>query len=404
MDKQRYELLLDVKAGPLSRVDAVTDVALDIDNLLWHAGVMGHFDPYTLVLVDVGSGAVLPHQWEQGMLSMILSGEAVAGTDTMLSLTFDVLPPGVPAVPPKKNKFDDRVVVLDLGQELLFSKNQRELCRYKHHDAWKPYFFPINGPDGNVVRDRIHNPEGHFFHHGLWVAYGSMDYNSVNLWCESEQINPRRGPTGRIVHEAFERFTFGWVYALVRERLSYCKPDGTTFAQELRTLRVFAPTEDTQMIDWTLRLTEPVDTGRRGMMFACRVAPSMRLEDKSRGWNETVPMERPGKIESSSVYPWTDYSGPVGEGWNGIALFDHPANPDYPVQPRAQGYGIMSVGREYPKDDRFRNGAVELRYRAYIHKGDATVGRVDQAWHDYVHPCEVVPGEIRPLQDGGEGV
>ena len=401
MDKQRYELLLEIRSGPRERVEPVIDCALDIDNLLWHADVSGHFDPYTLVLTDIASGAVLPSQWKDGQFSMILKGQLAADAGRTLSLAFDVLPPDVQATAPPKNDFTDRVVVLDMGQELLFAKNERELCRYKHGDPWKPYFFPIYGPDGHVVRDRVYNAEGHFFHHGLWVAYGSMDHNSVNLWCESDQIKPRRGPTGRIVHEAFEQFSFGWVYAWVRERLRYCKPDGTPFARELRTLRVFAPNDDVQIIDWGIRLTEPEDTGRRGMMFACRVAPSMRLEDKSRGWKQTVPMENPGKIEQGETHPWVDYSGPVGpsgEGWNGIALFDHPTNPGYPIWAKAQGYGLMNFSREYPQDDDSRGGAVQLRYRAYIHNGDASKGYVEQAWYDYVHPCRVIPGEIRPVE------
>ena len=57
----------------------------------------------------------------------------------------------------------------------------------------------------------------------------------------------------------------------------------------------------------------------------------------------------------------------------------------------------MLVGREYPQDDVHRGGAVELRYRAYIHNGDAEQGRVEHVWHDYAHPCLVVPGEVRAI-------
>lgn len=396
--RKKLELDMSVHAGPAERMDAVVDVAgLDINNLLWHAGVDGHFDPFTLALLDAESTAPLPVQWQDGLFSMILYGTIQKGGTRKLRLSFDVLPWGEDAAPPPKNKFTDRVVVTDLGREVLFSKNEHELCRYKHRDEWKPYFFPINGPDGNVVRDRIYNAEGHHFHHGLWLAYGSMDHNSVNLWCEDTRVLPRRGPTGRIVHQTFERFTFGWVYGLLRERLAYCRPDGEVFARELRTLRVYAPTPETQIIDWTIRLEEPQDTGRRGMTFACRVAPSMRLENRSGGWSNVKPMEKPGKIVYGTDQPWVDYSGPVGDGWNGIALFDHPCNIGYPRQPGAKEYGSMSVGREYPQDDVHRGGAVELRYRAYIHNGDAEQGRVEHAWHDYVHPCLVVPGEVRAI-------
>jgi hypothetical protein len=398
MAKGRFELELTAHTGPIERTDPVVEVTgLDLNNLLWNAGIDGHFDPYTLSLTGDDSAARLPVQWQDGMLSMILYGTIPARETRKLGLSFDVLPWDQPAVMPPKNVFTDRVVVTDLGCEVLFSKNDRELCRYKNRDEWKPFFYPVYGPDGNVVRDRTYNAEGHHFHHGLWLAYGSMDHNSVNLWCEDSRVLPRRGPTGRIVHETFERFTFGWVYGLIRERLKYCKPDGTPFTRELRTIRVYAPTPETQVIDWTIRLEEPHDTGRRGITFACRVAPSMRIEDRSRGWGNVKPMENPGKIDQGQDQPWVDYSGPVGDGWDGIALFDHPDNVGYPRQPGAKEYGSMSLGREYPQDDVHRGGAVDLRYRAYVHKGDAQEGRVEQAWHDYAHPCLVIPGQVRPV-------
>lgn len=399
--KRRYELGLAVQAGPTERVNPVLDIpALNLNQRLWHAGIAGQFDPFSLTLTDTQSGAPLPVQLEEDQVSLIVDGTIPAGGTRHVHLSFQVLPPGSSPVPPNKNDFSDRVVVTDLGRAVLFSKNQRELCRYNYRDPWKPYFYPIYGPDGSVVRDRSHDAEGHHFHHGLWVAYGSMDKNSVNLWCEDERILPRRGPTGRITHKTFERFTFGWVYGLIRERLVYRKPDGTPFARETRALRVFAPTDTTQIIDWLIRLEEPQDQGNRGVVFACRVAPSMRLVDATAGWAKplpvTRPMDNPGKIEDGGEDPWVGFSGPVGDGWNGIAIFDHPSNPGYPFKPHAQGYGPVSIWREYPQDDAHRGGVVTLRYRAYIHKGDAVEGQVKQAWHDYAHPCLVVAGEVEP--------
>ncbi|MCC6170384.1 MAG: PmoA family protein [Caldilineaceae bacterium] len=384
----------------MERVNPVIDVpAFDLNTRLWHAGITGQFDPFSLCARDAQSGDFLPVQVEGDRLSLIAGGTIPAGGTRPIRLTFAVLAPGTRPAPPSKNDFTDRVVVTDLGRAVLFAKNQRELCRYNYRDPWKPYFYPICGPGGSVVRDRTHDGEGHHFHHGLWAAYGSMDKNSVNLWCEDERILPRRGPAGRITHKSFERFTFGWVYGLIQERLIYRKPDGTPFARETRVLRVYAPTETTQMIDWLMRVEEPQDQGSRGVVFACRVAPSMRMVDATAGWAKpspvTRPMENPGKIEDGGEEPWVDFSGPVGADWNGIALFDHPANPGYPFKAHAQGYGPMSIWREYPQDDDHRGGAVILRYRAYIHKGDAAEGRVQQAWHDYAHPCLVVLGEVK---------
>ena len=56
---ERFELDLSVQAGPLERENTALDVRLDLDNLLWHAGVEGHFDPYSLALTDGQSGRPL---------------------------------------------------------------------------------------------------------------------------------------------------------------------------------------------------------------------------------------------------------------------------------------------------------------------------------------------------------
>ena len=63
--KKKIDLSMTVHAGPIERRDPVIDtIGLDIDNLLWHAGVDGHFDPFTLALLDVESAEPLPVQWQ----------------------------------------------------------------------------------------------------------------------------------------------------------------------------------------------------------------------------------------------------------------------------------------------------------------------------------------------------
>jgi hypothetical protein len=105
------------------------------------------------------------------------------------------------------------------------------------------------------------------------------------------------------------------------------------------------------------------------------------------------PMEKPGKIEKTDY--WADYSGPVGLGWNGVALFDHPNNPDFPKSPGAAEYGLMSISRTYPTSDEHRGGTVTYRYRAYIHNHDAQESKVQQAWEDYAYPCLVTLSKLQ---------
>jgi len=388
-------LIATVHSGPLDRQDTIVSAPIDFNSLLWHAGYEVPFGYWSLKVEEVrDDDAILrevPHQWdwEEKRLYWFVPGKTSAYSKRRFKISFS----SDPGPKPRKNNLTGRIVLTDMGSEVLFSRNTDELCRYRYRNVFKPFFFPVYGPDGNVVRDIVYDEEGHHFHHGIWVGYGSMDQNSTNLWCESDKISPRRGPTGRMVHESFEKFSFGWVYGVFRQRLAYQKPDGFVFAREWRTVRVSVPNPDSLILDFEIKLQEPQDTGPRNTMFSCRVAPSMRVVDASQGWNKKKPMNNPGRIDKGRA--WADYSGPVGQGWNGVALFDHPDNPDFPQPIIARDYGLMNIERTYPADDIYRGSVVTYKYRAFVHNGNAEEAKVEEVWQDYAYPCLVEVGELR---------
>ena len=61
-------------------------------------------------------GEVVPHQWEGGHLYWIVPGETPAHTRRSFRIAFD----SKSRPPPGKNNFTDRVVLTDLGREILF--------------------------------------------------------------------------------------------------------------------------------------------------------------------------------------------------------------------------------------------------------------------------------------------
>ena len=81
---------------------------------------------------------------------------------------------------------------------------------------------------------------------------------------------------------------------------------------------------------------------------------------------------------------WLDYSGPVGGEVLGIAMMDHPGNPNHPCRWHARDYGLVGTNP-------FANGAfgepqktpyhqkqgqtLRFRYRVLIHKGSAAPSR-----------------------------
>lgn len=405
--KSRYYVEALVQAGRTDRSNALATVSLDPQQLLWHAGEDGRFHLRSLEVYEVGEGDTLvrqaPAQEDNGVVSWIVEGELPVGGERRYRIGLDT--EDSPAMQTLgKPVFRDRVILTDMGKELLISQNQTELGRYQYRDVWKPFFSPLYGSHGNVVRD-IEREHPH--QHGLYISYGSEDCLGVNIWSEEESLRPPLGPSGRMAHVGFEQIEYGWVYGQFVQRLKYLKPGGYPFARELRTVRFYAPSETTRIVDWTLRLEDPADTGRRRVALACRVANSMRVRDlaqKSADDMMGALRENGGRIENSDggvgelasrggQFAWLDFSGPVENGNDGIALFGHPENPGGSGDFSCREYGVFTVGQSYPTEGFARGGAATFRYRAFVHADDAAEGGVAQAYEDYVHPCRVVLGE-----------
>lgn len=411
--KSRYFVEAVVQAGPTARNNAIASVALDPQQMLWHAGEKGSFDARTLEVYEIGEegalGGQAPAQVNDGVVTWIVTGDLAAGAERRYRIGIDSDDsPAAQAL--GKPVFRDRVILTDMGKELLVSQNQTELGRYQYRDVWKPFFSPLYGAHGNVVRD-IEREHPH--QHGLYISYGGEDCLGVNIWSEEASLRPPLGPSGKMAHEGFEAIEYGWVYGYFVQRLSYLKPDGYPFAREHRTIRIYAPTPTTRIVDWTLRLQDPADTGHRRVALACRVANTMRVRDLNQKSDDGMMgalRENPGKIENSAggigelasrggQFDWLDFSGPVENGVDGIALFAHPQNPDGGGY-SCREYGVFTVGASYPTEGFARGGSATFRYRAFVHSGDATEGGVAAAYEDYIHPCRVVLGET--IQRAGE--
>ena len=93
---------------------------------------------------------------------------------------------------------------------------------------------------------------------------------------------------------------------------------------------------------------------------------------------------------------WCDYSGPVNGKTVGVAIFDHPKNFRHPTYWHARDYGLMTTNPfgvstfegEGPSGEHVLRArdSLRFRYRVYIHKGDATDGKVAEKYNSYVSP------------------
>ncbi len=87
--------------------------------------------------------------------------------------------------------------------------------------------------------------------------------------------------------------------------------------------------------------------------------------------------------------PWVDYSGYVeGHGQRGIALFDHPDNFRAPfVFVRDYGLAMFNPfgnGGDDPNYTVAKDESLTLRYRVFVHSGDADEAEVDGQYQRYI--------------------
>jgi hypothetical protein len=260
----------------------------------------------------------------------------------------------------------------------------------------KPYFFPLIGPAGRgLVRlGHPHDPgDTHSHHHGLWVGHHSV--NGISFWDE------RQG--GRLLHQQFERLEDGPVCGRFRARVLWEAPGGRPVLTERREVAIYAAGahDGPRLLDFTLRLEgaggAAAELGKTSFGFlAVRVAKSMGAFDGG-----GLILNSEGGINEPGIFwkpaRWCDYSGPVTEdAWNGIAFLDHPENPHHPTPWHVRPDGWMGAAFNTDHPRRIPAGeTLTLRYRLYVHAGDARQAQVERAWRDYAAPPTATLGTLR---------
>ena len=275
--------------------------------------------------------------------------------------------------------------VEERADRLLITDGDRFVAGYIYRGTWRPYFYPLNGPHGNVVRG-IDGSE-HHNQYGLSLAYGGHgEGGSTNIWSDYDE--PPYGPCGKILHDRFRILESQDDTVSIVEDLTYTKADGSMMCVETREMKVRCLPNNELAVDVTQHLSSPDDPGVRPFIFYARVADSMRMIHRGK------PLDPPGQVEDSEgrvgeeatrgqVSRWCDYSGCVGEGWSGIALLNHPDNVENPATFFTRGYGVFTATQHFP-EGASENDRLTLKWRAYVHAGNATESKVEAHYQAFI--------------------
>ena len=232
----------------------------------------------------------------------------------------------------------------------------------------------------------------HPHHRSLWFAHGSVNGN--DFWSEAKSF-------GKIVHDGFDQVKSGKDSGIIKSRDKWVASDGTVVCTDERTLRIYnTGRENERLFDFAITLHAPDkdvvfgDT-KEGTM-AVRLAETMRLKGKV-GHGHIV---NSAGVRDEQTWgkraEWCDYYGPVEDKTVGMAIFDHPQNPQHPTWWHVREYGLFAAnpfGRhdfESLPDKSAGNltvaagKSITFRYRFYLHEGDDQQGKVAEHYREYV--------------------
>ncbi|MBM3500481.1 MAG: hypothetical protein FJX74_17625 [Armatimonadetes bacterium] len=254
------------------------------------------------------------------------------------------------------------------SEAIAFRVNGVEVARYNAGwDMFRPYLFPVLGPDGRELTrmGHPHDPITHRHHYSVWVAHHDVD--GIDFWSDAPNA-------GRQVHRNILALEDGPRSAAAKVGIDWIAPNGRRALAEERTYRVTDLPDLERLIDIHLQLTPTEETVTFGPtpfgLLAVRVAKTMCVAD---GGGQIL--NSAGALGEAAIFwrraAWCDYSGPVAPGlWNGIAFFAHPSNRDHPPEWHVRSDGWMGACLSREAERVVEVGeTLQARYGLYVHRG-----------------------------------
>ncbi|HNR30367.1 MAG TPA: PmoA family protein [Candidatus Hydrogenedentes bacterium] len=291
-------------------------------------------------------------------------------------------------------------VFQDDGQALTILENDAPVLVYRYGMVEPPervdakfrracYIHPLYGLDGEVLTQDF--PFDHRHHRGVFWAWpkSTVGGRAADVWA-LEGI--------RQVHEAFveRRADAAEAVIAVRNGWVYDDEPGKAVVREHVRFVVHPVGENTRAIDFELTFEnasgeEVVISGSsaedkgvtKGYGGFCLRPDATRSPMRFTAVNG-VEKEDALSLET----PWCDVSFPVerkDDKLSGVAIFQHPRNPGYPHPGWIlRHYGFLGVSWPHTVDHPLAPGAsVTLRYRMWIHRGDADAAGIPAAFAAY---------------------
>lgn len=240
------------------------------------------------------------------------------------------------------------------------------------------YVHPLYGLDGEMMTQDF--PLDHFHHRGVFWAWPKTTVGDrpADVWTIVDI---------RQVHDKWVEKTAGADRAIIAVENVWQyedEPENPPVREAVRFV-VHPAGEIGRAIDYTLTLTNISDevvtirgqsTKNKGYGGFCVRPDAMR---KPLQFTSALGKLDEDKLRMES--PWADCSFATekgGDELSGFAIFQHPDNPGYPHPGWiTRAYGFLGCSWPHTEPHPLKPGeSVTLKYRLYVHRGDAEAGKV----------------------------
>jgi hypothetical protein len=390
---------------------------------------------YHLVLVEEGpGGARMPVQWEgqadlawekagrKGALVWILNGKTQKNSSRSFKLVLEKGPAS--AGPFTVENISNKSLLVKCGSRAVLRYNygivQQTEGKTGPYDR-SSYIHPVWTPAGKVITGDF-SPE-HIHQRGIFFAWTKAIFGEI----ETEFWGLGKSAGRILVDDLGPSVIEGPVFGggIICNRGSV---EGKTYFKEIWVLRVYALSEEEIWLFDVDILQVPTDPQKPqsppkeavsmvlpkiyygGMSFRgpsewlgfdskdVARAIARGVEFKAAKWlppevSLDVLTDEGGNRKSGDRSParWIDYTGPLGDDWGGLVMFDHPSNPRYPtplrIHPELPYFCYALVQNEpytISSDE-----PLNLVYRFLIHNGHPRQQVNERFARDFVDPPKV---------------
>ena len=237
-----------------------------------------------------------------------------------------------------------------------------ELATYVTETNLRPYLHPLRDASGRVVLTEDH-PADHPWQHGIFTGFHRV--NGFNYWKEDE--GKQRFVRLLDLKEASDRVTWRALVELVA-------PNGNVVLEEEDTITIHSPeSSDAYLIDFDLLLRPKEQDVNFGKFFVGGLSARMPWDKANPRQTHLNSNGRRGRECEQQRAAWCNVERPFGNETFGIAVLDHPANPNHPSSWRADEQGLINPNVSALGDWLIPAKQERVfRYRLVVYRGSAT--------------------------------